>query len=769
MFGRFIFATVSLISALSIWRLLAILGPNIPLAGNWWLVWLGLTLALILLWLVLLILLRQLTQKLPKQGQFTTLIGVILFAGGGFLLGTPAGLAKLTLELYAENVWSPQMFTATWTGVGLWDTPFTLPTHSPTATSLKIVPSGRNEQAQGSEVWLVDAVWPDGSPLPLEQFQVEDGWELRTIDWASNQQQSVWINIEGKPAPLRWSGTTSGPLTLLFAKHNRAGQVTVHGSEASSQSFDLFAPDIAFQGVTLSSDAPVVWRAALPYSALSSGVGFSLTPDPADNFSVKINKIRLTGIPGQSVEARGTALAEIVRSEVDQPLVTETGIQFISEGRGKSLQLFLGDPFVSTSIWLTVLPWLENLLLALYLGLMGGLVFASFSHLIKPGLLTNGNLIAVSLLLTLLLSEIGLRFFLPPTDKFYVWRPNLYEIFKPSSDIMPGINGEAHFIINSEGIRADEFSEQDGYRILAIGGSTTESLFLDRTEAWPQLVQDILNEKMGEPEIWVGNVGKAGRNTREHIFQMQHLLPQYPDLDAVLLLIGVNDFILRLELGDDYNPDYLTIPGTQQALIQRAFDVYPQQDPNTLTYYQQTAIARLFDRIQQARQPVVVAEAEIQNENGSNIIKRREARNVAVIQEALPDLSTSLDEYTRNVNMLVDIAQAHNLRVILLTQPFMWGSELSQAERDLLWLGWSADEGSFYSVEALATGLGVYNQRLLQICQQRQLECIDVAAALPKDTTVFYDDVHFNERGSALVAEEIAHYLLNEAPIPLTR
>ncbi len=104
-----------------------------------------------------------------------------------------------------------------------------------------------------------------------------------------------------------------------------------------------------------------------------------------------------------------------------------------------------------------------------------------------------------------------------------------------------------------------------------------------------------------------------------------------------------------------------------------------------------------------------------------------------------------------------------------MTQPVMWKPGLSKPLNDLLWLGgignFQQEEGKeYYSVEALAIGMRMYNENLLKTCQMRQVECFDLASLLPKDITVFYDDAHFNESGAEKVAEAIAQYILQHKP-----
>jgi lysophospholipase L1-like esterase len=185
-----------------------------------------------------------------------------------------------------------------------------------------------------------------------------------------------------------------------------------------------------------------------------------------------------------------------------------------------------------------------------------------------------------------------------------------------------------------------------------------------------------------------------------------------------------------------------------------------------LPYYQQSATWRLINRIQQSinAHAQAATNIDVEDEAGEGYIERRAQRKNRVIRNTLPDLSAGLDEYSNNLNAIVDIAEAHNVRLILMAQPTFWRPDLTQEEKDLLWFGWGPKRSFFYSIESLADGISAYNQRLLEVCQQRQVECVDLANALPKDTTVFYDDVHFNESGAQRVSKVVADYLLQRFP-----
>ena len=77
-------------------------------------------------------------------------------------------------------------------------------------------------------------------------------------------------------------------------------------------------------------------------------------------------------------------------------------------------------------------------------------------------------LILVGLAIALVIGEFGLRAYYSIKDKnhkYYVWPPNLHKVSKPIPGTMPGVNGIAHFNVNSDGIRGDEFSSDQKYRI----------------------------------------------------------------------------------------------------------------------------------------------------------------------------------------------------------------------------------------------------------------------------------------------------------------
>jgi lysophospholipase L1-like esterase len=375
-------------------------------------------------------------------------------------------------------------------------------------------------------------------------------------------------------------------------------------------------------------------------------------------------------------------------------------------------------------------------------------------------------LFCCSLSIGFLLCEIALQFTLRSiqSEGYYIWPPHYKAVFKPSPDIMPGVSGDSEFIINSQGIRGDELTPQHNYRILAIGGSTTICGYLDQSETWPHLLQDNLNKSNRNRQIWVGNGGVSGLTSRHHLMTLLYLPLGEMKIDAVILLVGINDLSKRLARDEDYDPNFLDKPEAKRELMARIFtgtyDSY-SEDP----FYKRSATWQMLRRSKR-----LFSSKHVEDGAGKIYLTWREHRQRASeIRNQLPDLSSALDEYATNINKIVDISRERSVRLILVTQPTMWKAGLPKNLEALLWLGGIGDfqkeSGKpYYSVEALEKGMKAYNDTLSRICRERNIECLDLAVILEKDTTVFYDDTHFNESGARKVAEAMSKHLLERDP-----
>ncbi|MFQ5506585.1 MAG: SGNH/GDSL hydrolase family protein, partial [Planctomycetota bacterium] len=325
----------------------------------------------------------------------------------------------------------------------------------------------------------------------------------------------------------------------------------------------------------------------------------------------------------------------------------------------------------------------------------------------------------------LLTAEMILRRLLPVDTRYYVYAPNLRQELHPSPQFLPGIEGTAVLRTNSDGIRGDEISPRHTYRILTVGASTSENLYLDQSETWAHRLQELLSrQSKGVHRVWIGNIGRPGRRTRANILQLEYLLPQHSEIDAILLLLGGTDLMRRLSEDVEYDPRAMDRPEERTRIMARAFWSYGGAPP--ATGIRGTAFWRLARRLRRATAEWRPASQNRDYDTTGSVFATRRAHRAAAsgIRDELPDLTSSLGEYVRNLDTLTAHARAHSVRIIFMTHPNMYRADLPAAERRLLWMGnvgpYHEEPGHpYYSVRALAEGFAAYNRALLRFCEER--------------------------------------------------
>ena len=143
-----------------------------------------------------------------------------------------------------------------------------------------------------------------------------------------------------------------------------------------------------------------------------------------------------------------------------------------------------------------------------------------------------------------ILVELGLRVFSRTPSGYFAMTPNLRATF--NADLhAKGVQGPAIFKVNSRGFRSREWSTDRAseYRIICLGGSTTESVLNDQSRIWTTLLERQLGQLRDGRHAWVGNMGKAGLASNHHVVQLKHLDLYDPNL--IIVLVGSSDFMHR--------------------------------------------------------------------------------------------------------------------------------------------------------------------------------------------------------------------------------
>lgn len=333
----------------------------------------------------------------------------------------------------------------------------------------------------------------------------------------------------------------------------------------------------------------------------------------------------------------------------------------------------------------------------------------------------------------------------------YVWPQNHEYVFNPNSSIFNGISGESHFTINSFGYRGDEIKNHDNeYRILIVGGSTSECLYLDDNETWPYLLMKELDKTVDNKKVITMNIGKSGHGLRNNILALKYL-PDYYEPDLIIALAGANDVLFKLSRKDAWQLfNESEFDGTESY----TFSASPSYTwKSTIVYKIYKFIDLKFKKIRP------------QDGIGNTLLENRLKRQIATnwIYEK-PDLEPVLEDYQRNLERVIELSKKKNSTLIFMTQPYLYKENITLEEDASLWMTYDFGD-TYYSTETMIYSMDEFNKKLLKVCENNNdIFCIDLEKKVPKTLDYTYDDMHFNENGARFVAEEVSLFMKGNLP-----
>jgi lysophospholipase L1-like esterase len=303
---------------------------------------------------------------------------------------------------------------------------------------------------------------------------------------------------------------------------------------------------------------------------------------------------------------------------------------------------------------------------------------------------------------------------------------------------------DAHVIHtkNSLGFRGPEPPADfaDWLTLVAVGGSTTECFYLSDGRTWPERLAVRLQPELRK--VWVDNAGLDGHSTFGHLLlTRQALVPLHPKV--TLYLVGVNDMF---------------------ADEPRGFDRVAQNRWAALADHSELAATLLnLYRWRRTRQiedlgamPKPVA------------LRDRPQRPVppAVAERLWKEQDRRLAAFRERLERLVALNREHGIEPVLITQPTLLGGVDPRTGLDTRPMEvelWEKLDG------ALAWRLlERYNDVTRQVGRERGVLTVDLARALPKDSTFFYDFFHFTNQGAdrvgAIVHDALAPWLAARYP-----
>jgi lysophospholipase L1-like esterase len=336
----------------------------------------------------------------------------------------------------------------------------------------------------------------------------------------------------------------------------------------------------------------------------------------------------------------------------------------------------------------------------------------------------------VGLFLSALIAELFLRIYNP-----FGFRQKGDRIVLPAdfelvyeNDKIRGLDSVVVHTKNSLGFRgAEKPSDFEKWTsIIAVGGSTTECLYISDGKDWASLLGQQLNGEFGN--IWINNAGLDGHSTFGHqILLNDYILDLKPGY--LLFLIGCND-IGRDDLN---NYDERNLKSDTNL---KAFFINNSELVGLVVNLRRNFRARNMG----------LEHYGVDFGNLDFVSKVQEHK----ISEMVSSHGGFIKGYKSRVENLIKTAQRHGITPVLLTQPTLVGEGIDKHTGiDLERVRYCDPLGG----KAYWTKLEAYNDVTRAVAETEGVLLIDLALKMPKSTNLFYDCVHYTNEGAKVVSD----------------
>jgi lysophospholipase L1-like esterase len=368
----------------------------------------------------------------------------------------------------------------------------------------------------------------------------------------------------------------------------------------------------------------------------------------------------------------------------------------------------------------------------------------------------------LSIALVLVVVEMAARAWIRFRNAYYVCLPDQRLRLHLDRETLPELDPVARFNVNSDGERGAEVPRlgrgETLYRVLVAGGSQPEGYFLDQEINWPGALERILSEPehtavLGASKVHVGSVARSGVGSEALELVLERVLPRYPRLSAILILVGASDVLRWLEEGAAAPSSF---PPSNEL-----FRCHPE-GPFGWTPRALAAMELARRAYRRLRRPVHVHE-----QTGRWLGKARAMRAQAkVVRATIPDPGPMLAHFETHLRRAIERARAHADRVILVRQSWFAKESLTPDELAHMWHGgagqaWRDTVTTYYSIDTTARLMELIDASAVRVAGALGVEDVDLPSILEPNLATYYDYFHLTPQGARCVAAAVARTLLH--------
>ena len=278
--------------------------------------------------------------------------------------------------------------------------------------------------------------------------------------------------------------------------------------------------------------------------------------------------------------------------------------------------------------------------------------------------------------------------------------------------------------------------EKNDFLAVFIGGSTTETLYVDEDERFPSIVERKLREEFS-PHFQTINAGVSGNNSFHSLLNFQaKILPKNPKY--VILMHNFNDFALLSKTGS-----YWFAPETKNII-----QIFNSDSSLKMSVIKPNYIFRqlknfFIPNLYEYLKPRLLSRLNTSDE----FRDYREINIGKYSNEIVPMFDKSLRSF-------VKLSKIWGVKPILMTQFNRVSID------DPLFKKWIDSKGYRNQAQKFVDLYNSFNVVVRKVANDTNTYLIDLEAQVPKTSTYIYDIVHLNNTGSRLVGNIISRELL---------
>ena len=365
-------------------------------------------------------------------------------------------------------------------------------------------------------------------------------------------------------------------------------------------------------------------------------------------------------------------------------------------------------------------------------------------------------------------AELACRWWIRRRTGYYVWLPGMRLELRQSVDVFTQVEPRVRFEVNADGERGGDVSRVSTglFRVLVAGGSSAECLALDQPTSWPGVLEQLLStdqarRTLGVSAVHVGNIARSGIGSRQLDLILEHVLPRYGRLDALVIMVGASDMLRWLE--EDAPPSLGPEPDAEDV-----FSSHPRQVFGWTP--RRSAVFALAGRLRRRW----LRSVEVREEAGSWLTAARTMRAEArETRHTTPDPGVMLSAFDEHFRRLLRRAQLYAERVLVVRQPW-FDREPTAVEAAHFWHGgvgkaWKQTIDVFYGLDVLSDLMGRIDARAAAIAGELGIPHVDLRPILMPNLDHYFDMFHYTPRGAAVVGQALARVLLGVQPAGASR